>query len=72
MKIKIDPDLFKGEEICTTLFCQCGAQWRAHDKLTRNEENDGFIHRVSEGCPTCGPDADLWKSSTDLEEWSIG
>lgn len=72
MRIKIDPDLFKGEPVCTTLFCRCGAEWRAHDKLTKREDTKGFEHTVSEGCPTCGADADIRRSSTDMEEWSIG
>ena len=69
MKIAIDPNLFKGDPICTTLVCRCGARWRAHDKLTRS--GDSFIHTVSEGCPNCGDQADIVKSSTDPEKWSI-
>ncbi len=69
MKIVIDPDLFKGELIYTTLFCRCGARWRAHDKLTRSGET--FIHTVSEGCPSCGVDADITRSSSDPERWNI-
>lgn len=71
MKIIIDLNLFKDEPICTTLSCHCGATWRAHDKLTRQEAGDGFIHIVSEGCPNCGSNADIRSSRTDPENWNL-
>jgi len=69
MRIVVDSNLFKGEPVCTTLTCRCGTIWRAHDKLTRSK--DSFIHTVSEGCPKCKDQADIIRSSTDPEKWSI-
>ena len=69
MRAILNTNLFKGEPISTTLYCRCGAIWRAHDKLRKTD--DGFAHEVSELCPNCESNTEITRSSTDPENWSI-
>lgn len=65
MIAKLNPSLFAGEPVSTTLYCACGAIWRAHAKLKR--DGDSFVHEVSALCPVCGDQTDIRQTSSDPE-----